>query len=80
MNINENIRFLKFELNICLHRCLFNNRSFKMFNKTRSNNRFKSKLFNRTFSKHEKNDSCAIVSTKIFLMIIEKKNYEMMIL
>ena len=80
VSINKNNKFLTFRSNICLHRCLFSNRSSKMLNKIRSRSRSKFKSHERTFFDYEKNNECVVVSTKIFLMMIERKNHDVVIL
>ena len=80
VSINENNRFLTFRSDICLHRCLFSNRSSKVFNRTRSRSRSKFKSYERTSFDCEKDNECAVVSAEVFLIMIERKNHDVVIL
>ena len=81
VNIEKNNRVFMFKSKYCLHYCLSNQQSSQILNKTSFNERFKLKFFKKLlFYRKKTNVNYNAISTKIFIIIITKNNYEIVVL
>ena len=81
VNIKKNNCSLLFKSKHCLYYCISNQQSLKVFNKTLLKSRFKFKLFKKLFFYRKKIDvNCDVVLIEVFIIIITKNNYKIIVL